>query len=258
MDSKDERRYVETVDSEGKPIKLYLMPPNYEITRMCDVEYKKAWTFCFQQGVKTHAALIQLFKESGDWTDEHERKLNEVNVEIAVNTVVMEKLKKEKQDQKSIDRVALQLMDLRNQAAQLSEQKQQPYIYSCEHAADQIRMEAYIAYATVFADDHGKRLFKDYKDFTERREEQAALDVYNAYLRIVLEENSEYIKNLPENKHLVSSGVLDENLRIKKARSIVKELKEEKTKKAKKRPAKKKVASKKKTKKKASPRSKKG
>jgi len=223
-DKQDEKRYIETVDTEGNPIKLYLLSPNYEISRMCDIEYKKAWTFCFQEGVKTHAALMQLFKENGSWTEEHELKLNEVNVELAVNTVVLEKLQKEKKpDKESVDRIALQLMELRNQAAQLSEQKQQPYMYSCEHAADQIRMEAYVAYATVFADDHGRRYFKDYKDFTERREEQAALDVYNSYLQIVLKENSEYIRNLPENKHLVSSGVLDENLRIKKTKALLKE-----------------------------------
>lgn len=225
MTDQEDKRHVDTVDVEGNYIKLYLTPPNYEVTRMCDIEYKKAWTFCFQQKVKTHAALIRMFKENGDWTEAHDLKLNEVNVEIAINTVVLEKLQKNGEDQENINRVALQLMESRNQAAQLSEQKQQAYLYSCEHAADQIRMEAYIAYAVVFADDQDKRYFANYEDFTERREEQAALDVYNAYLRIVLEENSNYIRNLPENKYLVSSGVLDENLRIKKARSLLKEKK---------------------------------
>lgn len=252
MTIKEEKRYVNTVDTDGNPIRLYLTPPNYEITRMCDVEYKKAWTFCFQQGVKTHAALLHLFKESGDWTEDHERKLNEINVEIAINVIILDKLKQENSDKTNIDQIALQLMELRNQAAQLSEQKQQPYLYSCEHAADQIRMEAYLAYATVFADDPTKRYFKDYTDFTKRREERAALDIYNIYLQIVLEENSEYIKNLPENKHLVSSGILDDSLRLKKARKLIKEQDDKKIMKDNNKSGKKKTVSKRKTKKKTS------
>jgi hypothetical protein len=232
-----DKRIVNTIDSSGNPIKLYLKPPDYEITRLCDIEFKKAWTFCFQEGVKTHAKLEQMFRDSGDWTDEHNRQLNELNVTIAVKTVLLEKFKK--QNNQASNDLALEIMELRNKAMRLSQLKQQPYQYSCEHAAQEIRMEAYISYATVYYDDQDKRYFTNYKDFTERREEQAALDIYNVYLQIILKENTEYIQNLPENKYLMEAGVLDENMKPIRKKNVVKEKKKRTTKKTKKRVAKK-------------------
>lgn len=229
--SNEDKRHIKTVDKDGKELILYLSPPDYEITRMCDIEHKKAWAFCLKEGVKTHAALVQMYKDNGTWTEEHDAKLQSVNIELAINSVVLENLKRSK-SKKDIDKandVALKILQLRNQAAALSELKSQPYLYSCEHAADQIRMEAYLAYATVYEDDRKKRYFTSYQDFTEKRQEQAALDIYSVYLQMITEENSEYIKNLPENQYLVSSGMLDDNLRAKKKKSSVKEPKKKTT-----------------------------
>jgi hypothetical protein len=194
---------------------------------MCDIEYKKAWAFCLQEKVKTHASLVQIYRENGLWTEDHERKLQELNIEMAVNSVTLENIKKGKsqKDKDKANELALKILTLRNQSAALAEIKAQPYQYSCEHAADQIRMEAYLAYAAVYEDDRKRRYFENYKDFTEKRQEQAALDVYGVYLQIVTEENSEYIKNLPENKYLVSSGILEANLRAKKKTTVVKKTK---------------------------------
>jgi len=240
---KDEKRLIETIDKDGNPITLYLKEPDYNITRMCDIEYKKAWTFCFQEGVKTHAKLREMFQESGEWTEDNDRELNELNVNIAVKTVLLAKSQKNNNEKLAQD-LALEIMELRNKAMGLSERKQQPLQYSCENAANEIRMEAYVAYATVYADDEDRRYFENYKDFTERRGEQAALDAYNTYLQIVLQENSEYIRGLPENRFLMESGLLDENMNVVKKKSKPKQTTKKKTKK-------------KATKKKAAPRKKK-
>lgn len=214
-------RIIDTVDTKGNPIKLQLKEPDYEITRLCDVEYKKAWTFCFQEGVKTHDRLQKMFLDQGEWTEDHDRQLNELNVNIAVKTVLLEKCNmKGRLD--TAKQLALEIMELRNQAMTLSQLKQQPFQYSCENSANEIRMEAYIAYATVYADDEDSRFFKNYKDFTERREEKASLDVYNAYLQIVLQENSDFIRNLPENSFLMEQGFIDKDMKMIKQQPKIK------------------------------------
>ena len=179
-----------------------------------------------------------MFNKSGDWTEEHDMRLNELNVNIAVKTVLLGKCEiNGKAD--TAKELALEIMDLRKQAMALSQFKQQPFQYSCENSANEIRMEAYVAYATVYSDDDGQRYFKNYEDFCKRREEQAALDSYNVYLQIVLQENSEYIRSLPENKFLMEKGLIDNNMKVIRKKPQIK----------KKKTTKKKVASKKKNKK---------
>lgn len=228
MDNQD-KRYIKTQDIDGNDIELYLKPPDYEISRLCDIEFRKAWTQSLEMGVKTHARLKEMFGQQGIWTLDDEKELNKLNVDMAVQSVVLEKLKREG-DLKKAEEVAISIVEKRNRAFALSEIKNESHLYSCEGVANEIRMEAYVAYGTVYADDHSRRFFRDYIDFKDRRQEQAALDVYAAYLKIIIDENSDQVNQLPEQKFFVDQKNKD---RAKKVSSLTKRTKKKKKKKKK-------------------------
>ena len=195
----DDRRLVRTIDKDGKDLDLYILKPNYRINRMCDIEYRKAFTGAIQLDAKPSVWMEKLFSDKGIWTIKEEQELRETNAKIAVQTVFMQRFYDQKKYEEA-SKAAAEIIVLRNYAHELGQLKSLPHIHSCEGIASEIRMEAYLAYATVYNDDHDKQFFNDYEDFKHRREEQAAIDVQAVYIGMIADENVNFINELPENR----------------------------------------------------------
>lgn len=205
---------VDTFDVKGKPIKLCLLKPNVQINKFCDIEYKKAWIFLLRQGIPTHKTLLKDFEKQEVWTKTHEKELNDLNLKIGIQDHLMHKfIQQDKTD--DAQKAALDIVDLRNESYELIEIINQAYTYSCEGGANEIRHEAYIAYASAYEKDFDKLYFKDYEDFKNRRDERASVDLHVAYMQSVLTDNQKYIHDLPENQFLVDTGYLTKELRLK-------------------------------------------
>lgn len=203
---------VDTFDNDGEPLKLCLLKPNVRINKSCDIEYKKAWIFLMRQGIPTHKTLLKEFEDKGVWTKDHQKELNELNVKIGIQTQLMEKFIR--QDKKEDARkAALEIIDLRNKSYEMIEIYNQAFNFSCEGGANEIRHEAYVAYATVYENDLEKNYFKDYADFKDRRDERATTDMHYAYMQHVINENQGFIRDLPENKWLIDIGYLTKELK---------------------------------------------
>lgn len=203
---------IDTFDNEKNPIKLCLLKPNVKINKLCDIEYKKAWIFLLRKEIPLHKTLLKEFEERGVWTDKHQKELNELNVKIGLQTQLMDKfMRQEKME--DVQKAALELVELRNKSYELIEIYNQAFNFSCEGGANEIRHEAYVAYATVYENDLEKKYFQDYDDFKKRRDERAAIDIHYAYMQHVVDENQTFVKNLPENKCLINIGYLTQELR---------------------------------------------
>jgi len=230
---------VETLDEEGKPLKLCLLKPNVQINKSCDIEYKKAWVFLLRQGIPTHKKLLKDLEDNGVWTKENEKQLSEISVAIGVQVHLMEKFNKQEKEEDA-RKAALEIAKLRNESYELVEIMNQAYTYSCEGGANEIRHEAYVAYAAVHEKDFDEPFFKNYEDFKNRRDERAAVDLHLAYMQNVIGENQKYITDLPENKFLVDTGYLTKELKRKMDKPTEAKKKKPATKKAKKKTIKKK------------------
>jgi hypothetical protein len=149
-------RVFETIDHKGQTIKLRILEPTYEINRLCDIEYKKAWTFFLEQGVKTRAKIEKSLEEAGVWTHKEEKQLKECETKAALFLMVMTKNIKEGKKAEA-RAAALQLREVRDIAAELHQIKHTGLSYSCEGAAMEVKAEAYVAFATVYEDDHSDR-----------------------------------------------------------------------------------------------------
>lgn len=205
-------RVFETKDDQGQKIKLRILEPNYEINRLCEIEYKKAWTFFLEQGVKTRAKIEKSLQEAGVWTEKEEESLKECETKAAIYLMTMrENIKNNKLPEAR--QAALKLREARELAAELNTIKQIGLSYSCEGAALEVKAEAYVAFSTVYEDDHSKKYWKNYKDFTERREEIAAIDALELYTKMLTEDHFELLKSYPENKFLIEQGVYTEDLK---------------------------------------------
>jgi len=202
---------VDTFDEKDKPLKLCLLKPNVRINKSCDIEYKKAWVFLLRQGIPTYKTILKDFEENKVWTKENEKELSDINVKIGLQSHLMDKfIKQDKSD--DAQKAALEIIALRNQSYEMIELMNQAYTFSCEGGANEIRHEAYVAYASVYEKDFDQPYFKNYEDFKNRREERAAMDLHLAYMQHVVGDNQDYIRNLPENKFLIDTGYLTKEL----------------------------------------------
>ena len=184
-----------TFESEidGMKVKLLLKPENMDIERRCDTEYHLAFTELMQRGIMPKAALEKIMSDRGVWTSNQEEKLNDMQRDLA-------KLQLELDEAKTHDQgleLARQMAEVRAACLTLVEVKAAVLANSCESLADNIRRDAYIAYALVYADT-GKRVFRDYEDLLERCEEQAVIDARRCVLEESISAFQGSLTSLPE------------------------------------------------------------
>lgn len=206
-------RVFETVNDKGEPIKLKIKEPTYYINRMCEIEYKKAWGFCISQGVKMQSQLEESLKEAGIWGPDQDKKLREVEVETAIFLKLMDEAIKNNKASEAKD-AALSAALARNKVHDLLLLKQSAFTHSTEGVAIEVKMEAYVAYGTVYENDDTKTYWKNYDHFIQNNETPAAIAAKDTYTRLLLNEHIAALKTLPENKYLIDTKIMSDDLRV--------------------------------------------
>ncbi len=178
---------------DGKETKVKLLVENLDIERKCDTEYHIAYTQLMKRGILPKATLEKQMEKLDIWTSEDEEKLTGIQRQL-----VDLQIKLEASNTHEEGLVVAQSMGvLRADCLKLIEAKAAVLSNSCEALADSIRRDAYIAYATVYADTD-KKVFRDYHDFILRATEPVVLSAREQILAIATESFQESLTSLPE------------------------------------------------------------
>ncbi len=183
--------FKSTVD--GKEVNLKLLVENVDIERKCDTEYHIAYTQLMKKGILPKATLEKQMSELDIWTKKDEEQLTAIQRQLVDLHV---KLERSNTHEEGLA-IARDMGGLRADCLKLIEAKAAVLSNSCESLADSIRRDAYIAYATVYAET-SKRVFRDYHDFILRAQEQVVMDVREQLLAIVSNTFQESLVSLPE------------------------------------------------------------
>ncbi len=195
-------REFTTKNEQGEEIVLVIREPNYGINRKCDLEAKKAWAECLAMGVKTEDVLQKTLKEQGLWTDKEEAQVKSLQTKVAVHLTLLEEYRSQKKTEEA-KQAALSACNLRNELHELLAIKNKTFSYSCEGISSEVRVESFIAFATVYKEDPTRTYWANYQDFVARRDEAAATDAIDRYSELAIQENLNSLKELPENVFLV-------------------------------------------------------
>lgn len=177
----------------GKTIKVKLLVENLDIERKCDTEYHIAYTQLMKRGILPKATLEKQMKELEIWTDGDEETLSKLQTELVGFQLKLEAVTTHEEGLALAQTMGL----LRADCLRVVEAKASVLSNSCESLADSIRRDAYIAYATVYADTD-KRIFRDYHDFILRADEGIVLDAREQLLIIATEGFQASLLGLPE------------------------------------------------------------
>lgn len=185
--------FESTVD--GEKVTLKFKDETLDIERKCDTEYHVAYTELMQKGIMPKATLEKMMARQGIWTEQEESRLQELQSDLARLHVDLENAKTHEKGLAIANEMGL----LRAECLSLIEVKAAVLSNSCESLADNIRRDAFLAYATVYADT-GKPVFADYNDFLTRAtaNEPVVMDVREAMLTQTSRVFSESLTGLPE------------------------------------------------------------
>lgn len=200
----------------GKEVKLKLAVENLDIERKCDTEYHIAYTQLMKKGILPKASLEKLMREEDIWREVDEEQLTIIQRQLVDLQI---KLEAANTHEAGLT-IAKDMGGLRADCLKLVEAKAAVLSNSCEALADGIRRDAYIAYATVYADTR-KRVFRDYHDFLLRADEPVVLDAREQLLIIATESFQESLTSLPEVGYVrsVESQIRDDAVKAAKKKT---------------------------------------
>ena len=178
---------------EGKEVKLKLIVENLDIERKCDHEYHLAYTQLMKKGILPKATLEREMKECDIWRDSDEEQLTAIQHQLVDLQIKLEAATTHEEGLA----IARDMGILRADCLKLVEAKAAVLSNSCESLADGIRRDAYIAYATVYADT-SKKVFRDYHDFLLRANEPVVYAAQEQLLSIAATTFQESLMGLPE------------------------------------------------------------
>lgn len=178
---------------DGKETKIKLLVENLDIERKCDTEYHIAYTQLMKRGILPKATLEKQMEELEIWTDKDDAQLESLQRQLVELQIQLEASNTHEEGLA----IAQNMGVLRADCLKLFEAKAAVLSNSCEALADSIRRDAYIAYATVYADTD-KKVFRDYHDFILRATEPVVLSAREQILAISSESFQEALTALPE------------------------------------------------------------
>ncbi len=192
-------------DSEGKEVTLRLVKPNQKILQDSNFASKQAFSKALRNGILTNEEALRIMKENSLWTDEDEKKNNEIRAQVRELEDILEQGKPSKE----VGLATVQkLKELRDQLSDLNMKFTAVTDNTAETMAAEAKLHYWAAHCVVY-NDSGKKVFpKGVDEFLERGEEQIARDAFREAMLANYEYTygikmpTNFISELPENKWL--------------------------------------------------------
>jgi hypothetical protein len=138
--------------------------------------YDKEYDDAILNGILRQKDLEELYEEVGDWTSEHENKIQELEKQIKILKVKIKNYQfmtiKKKQAEK-------QLQKVQNELAELQRQKSNLFLVSAEARAEEIKRRNMVMLSTETLDE--EKYWQTEADFLEERDHVLVYSLAKAY-----------------------------------------------------------------------------
>lgn len=204
---------VKFSDKDKAPVKIYVEKPNNEVVKGADRYRAKAWNECILDGIVTKKELSTLMKKRGIWSDKKEDEQEAISKEI---NQLEQKLYLEcgKRNSKRAEgkEIAIQIRRKRNELRQLISEKMGLEENTAEALADNSRFDYIVAHCTFHA--NGEKVYKDIDDYNSKSADEVAYTAASALAEMMYSIESDFEKNLPENKWLKNRELVNDDLAL--------------------------------------------
>lgn len=199
-------------ESTGKEIKLCVRVPQYEDLESSDKVYAAKIASLVRENVGKRLLLRSqvndFLKSTGVWTDEDEKKIDQLNNEI---DALLGKLRKGGLKIGEGREIAIETMEKRKDIVRLSSKRQIFDDTTIEAVAETEKMDYLIYSCTVYADS-GNSYWDSFEDMKNDKLSDAYRESAMVAYKVIYNVNPEFEKRLPENRWLKKYGFVDNDL----------------------------------------------
>jgi hypothetical protein len=174
------------VNIGGKPTKIMLKAPNQAEIFKLDLLHKKIYTELVRNDVMTEAEARRRFKDTGAWTDKHDKEIEQYSFNVASLTLALEAVLQDKkmEDRKNkIAELCEQLAEERGKQIALIREKAEIFSNTAESLADVQKMHKFVEICAYLAEED-EPLFEtrdEYVQFTAEEREAASAIFLKSY-----------------------------------------------------------------------------
>jgi hypothetical protein len=211
----DKRKEVEVkfADKEKAPIKIYVEKPNNDVVKRADRCKAKAWNECIVDGIITKKELSALMKKRGLWneTKDEEQEAITKDINSLEQKLYLECGKRE--SKKAEGKVlAIEIRKKRNELRDLISEKMSLEENTAEALADNSRFDFLVAHCTFHA--NGEMVYKDMDEYNSKSADEIAFAAASELASMMYAIDSDFEKNLPENKWLKNRELVNDELAL--------------------------------------------
>jgi hypothetical protein len=211
----DKRKEVEVkFEDKGKAsIKIYVEKPNNDVVKRADRCRAKAWNECIMDGIVTKKELSTLMKQRGIWSEKKEDEQETISTEInrLEQKLYLECGKRESKKEEG-KKLAIDIRKKRNELRELISERMSLEENTAESLADNSRFDFLVAHCTFH--ENGEKVYKDMEDYNSKSADEIAFTAASELATIMYALDSDFEKNLPENKWLKNRELVNDELAL--------------------------------------------
>jgi|TARA_R100000988_G_scaffold97444_1_gene64868 hypothetical protein len=209
---KNSREFDFEIEQKGKSVNRAFKLTEVSLNQQNEATkvYNRAFRDALESGALLRNKLEDHMRQQGIWDDEKQKQLDDVQRAILENE---KKIAKGGIRLKVAKDLALQMSDKRVEMRNILMQRNSLDGNTAEGQADNARFD-YLVSASLVYSDSGKPYFKDLADYRNRSTEPVAIEAARRLAQLVYGLDSNYEKNLPENKFLSDFEFVDNDLRL--------------------------------------------
>ena len=173
------RTIVDTVDIDGKPLKLAVIRPTNRITQEANMAYNLKMAQLIRDGSRNdsnrlllRAELEEYLAKMGIWTLNDALEVEKLALQIRAHELMLKKGGIKVSEGRTI---AIQMAEKRQLILEKHAKRQQFDSTTVESQAENFRFECLLVWCLVFADT-GKQFLKNHDDYIERQDETPVVE----------------------------------------------------------------------------------
>lgn len=199
-----------TVNIDGQDVEFIVRSPTLNDQREAQKVYNQAFTDAVTSGSVVRAKMDDLLKEQGLWNEKKEDEFKSLQKELLDNE---KKLVKGGIKLVEAKQLAIKMQELRDTMRQLISNRTSLDNHSAEGQADNSRFN-YLASACILRKADNSRYFANLEEYLNKGDDPVAIAGAQTLASMLYGLDSNYEKNLPENKFLTKYKFVDDKLRF--------------------------------------------
>lgn len=207
------KTFVETPEGDKEPLVLAVKYPSNKLLDQANKVYARAWRVAVEEdGIPLKAKVDQIAEKNKLWDQEKTDRLNELAKSLAEKEAKLKRGGITKWGlgvgKVSAQSIAVEMLQDRAEQLDLINQQNRLLEFTAETYAETARVNFILTQVVVY-NETGELYFKSEDDYTNRANEQAALDVFPVVMKVLYADNYGVFDNLPENKFLREHKMID-------------------------------------------------